>query len=559
MAPSNPTNPPGHAEFALIALRAFAAIGEVNTESIQSSTRPASLLGGILESLFNYAQLLYPEHELISRATLSLELNIEDHEIQLDSAIFHEYYLTFPDFAPFEDPYNLEGVRSDLYWLLRNSAYLCVAQVISTAEDSSMESMDDLPTREEFYDLLDWLAQNGYEVSEALSMLIGSDVIFGVRKDGSSPFAEYAESLQQFVLMLEANLELDHVTESTSWLRQFVLHELKVANGIIFKAADVHLQLDSGEPLESHLSFLTLGIVGSQIPEARAIAAEYVSYIFNRQSKDAITPDLAENLHRAAVAASTMALIISGSCRHAKYIAQNLLDIAHQRGDDFVLQCAEAIWVNAYITPFHALLSQAPSTFIDLQWTSEVYATPSPIAFADIPAHSIDPMYIYEGAGAEVLQSAVASFSTDHLAAAVLLVQYFKDLPLSEELANPDVSLPLFDPHGRDQDMFPLRQRHPIAWSYYIANALFAEQSLGNFHAGLVGHRNIGWDLRHWIEGVVDVLNQHLDGRMIGSFNPGFPAFASELLTPAAEDMAARGSTTLAKEWFRVVQSWVVN
>ncbi|MGH9014006.1 MAG: hypothetical protein ACRDZ1_08750 [Acidimicrobiia bacterium] len=558
MASSEPTNPSGHAEIALVALATFAVIGSVTSRTLQSNNLPTVLLGLMVDALFDYAKRLYPEHERIAKATLRPEHSEEDNKLQFDSEIFREYYLTFSFYSPFEDPSDIEGARRILHAILQQQAYLCVAQVVATAGDSSTESMD-LPTREDFHDLSVWLAQTGYEASEAMHYLFGADVIFGVEADGTFPFATYFEPLRKLVMTLEANLDLDSVTETASWLRQFTVRELKTALGVIRKAYEVHGQLDSGEPLESHVPILTVGMVGAQIPEARAIAAEYVSYIYHRQATVAATPDLAEDLHRAAVAASAMALITSGSCRHAKYVAQNLLDIAKHRDDPFVRQCAEAIWVDAYITPLQVRLHLVPSTFVDLGWTSEVYATTSPLAFADIPAYSDDPTYIYEGAGADVLRNAVASFTTDHLAAAVLLVQYFKDHPLPKKLANPDVSHPLFDPHGPGPDQFPLRRRHPIAWTYYIANALFAEQSRGNVHAGLVAGKGVGWDLRHWVGCVVDDLNEHLAGHITGSIHPGFPTVASQLLTPVVEDMFARGDNALAGDWSRVVESWAVD
>lgn len=313
----------------------------------------------------------------------------------------------------FADVHDVDIVRATVHSLLEGPVYTCMIQMIATNEGTSTESLD-LPRKEDFTRVGPWLFRHGYDAANALSFIMSADVVFGADDDGTLPIVQHHNTLSGWVEYLEGTIEVDDVPASAVGLRRAVLGELKFLLAILYKAWDAHQRLDTGEALNSFASFLTAGMVEPHLPDTKIISAEYLSYIHNRDADAAPTPGLAEDLRRAAMAASTVAMRRSGSGRHAKYISQNMLDIAHCRDSDYIRQCAEALWMDAYIAPSQVRLLNSSAIPATVGWTSVELPREGPIRYEDIPSYVDAPEFIYFGMGADVLGDAYAGFSTDY-------------------------------------------------------------------------------------------------------------------------------------------------
>jgi hypothetical protein len=559
MTDSMLTYPRGHGELAVAALAAYAAAARLTEDTIAEGTAPTIVLMQQLDSVFAYAKKLFPDNERIAGAVLTPEFSEEDGEFQIDSEVFGEYYVMLPVFARFTDEDgDVDIVRATVHGYLEGLTYTCVIQMIATDEGISTESLG-LPTKEDFRQVGPWLFRSGYNAAEALEFIMSADVVFGADDDGTLPIVRYHNTLRGWLEDLEGSIDGDDATASAVALRRIVLGELKFLLGVLNKAWDAHQRLDTGEALDGFVSSLTGGMLAPHLPETKIISAEYLSYIYNREADRAPTLDLAEDLRRAAIAASTIAMRRSGSGRHAKYISQNMLDIAHHRDSDYIRQCAEAVWMDAYIAPSQVTLLNSSTLPARVGWSGVELPRKAPIRYEDIPSYLYAPEFIYFGIGADVLGDAHAGFSTDYFAAALLLVQHFKALPLAIAQVEPDLSLPLFDPDGEGYARYPLWRSHPVAWTYHVASSLFAQQAEGKFHAGLAG-LVITWDERFWVERVIDNVNDVLDGRADHDTHPGFPLIASRLIGPAVEEMRTTlGGERKAAEWGRAVEFWAVD
>lgn len=183
-------------------------------------------------------------------------------------------------------------------------------------------------------------------------------------------------------------------------LRQVALAELQLLQQALNKSATVYVDLDRLQEPAREAERLSDAAGRAVLPITRAVAAEHMGYLYNRAASTARTADLAESFYSAAVACSHYAYV-TGNARHAKYIAQNLLEIARSRMDSFLRQCAETVWVDGYVIPYHLGLHSARTrAFEDVDWIKPIYLSDPTFAYEDIPPYSVDPAFVYEGPAA---------------------------------------------------------------------------------------------------------------------------------------------------------------
>jgi hypothetical protein len=135
----------------------------------------------------------------------------------------------------------------------------------------------------------------------------------------------------------------------------------------------------------------------SALPITKAVAAEHMAYLYNRDASDTVDHEEAEKLYAVAMACAHYAYEVSGRDRHAKYVAQNLLEVAQLRGSGALRALAEMLWIDAYFVPNHLGLHVAAFPFTSLGWQTPVHVSAPTINWEDIPSYAADPDFVYDG------------------------------------------------------------------------------------------------------------------------------------------------------------------
>lgn len=441
----------GDEEFVNAALIALAVtknfdLGEPET----AKASPSAALGVLMLAIFERLQTGHPDVERIQRAHLEFEHTSEG--FQFNSDIFPDHYLMIPHYTALTDE-ELASFQSIAYRALQGRAYFCAEQMMLAADPSAQ--LSEFPTRDDFVDLCEWLAREGFGTVASLDWVMQGDVLFGVethllldliKEKGPDaeidarlfrPVLRHGQALATYTASLEGSISADNPCSARARaLRDLAVGELKLLQRTLAQSFQVFEAVDTIKEPESVAARLSDAVGDGVLPATRALAAEHMGYLYNRAATVARTQDLAESFYSAAVACSHYAYETSGSPRHAKYVAQNMLEIASLRSDDVLKACAETVWVDAYVVPFHLGLHRPGSReFEDLGWTAPVYRlSDSRFDYTDIPPYSVDPTFVYEGSAAEGLREINPSFPPDLWAAAVLVVQRFKDLRESRRI-----------------------------------------------------------------------------------------------------------------------------
>lgn len=238
------------------------------------------------------------------------------------------------------------------------------------------------------------------------------------------------------------------------------------------------------------------------LPVRRAVAAEYAAYLYNRLSQREQPESAAHEsdgqhaaaLLRAAASSATLAASLTRNPRMAKYVGQNLVELAALEPDPgrslAVRQVAEVAFLDHYLAPHLGSLAAAPvpsdedhgsdDEFIKLGWDRPIIGFSPAFAYEQIPSYSSQPQYLHETV--TPTYQARGTFAVDLHAGAVLAVQHFKDLPGSAR-ERPQ-QLAVFDPTGPVR--YPLLEQHPVAWLLMLSDRLLAEFHAGAHHPGLV-------------------------------------------------------------------------
>jgi hypothetical protein len=565
MSSPQPEPRPGDEEFARAAICGLAAVGRIrHFPPREVQEKPTPLICMLLANVFESLKSAYPEDERVQLARLKPHHTPEQWEVDCD--LFGEHLVTIPHYAPIADE-ELPHLEELVYSILQVRVYSCAKLMTLAVDPAAAES--ELPTLADFLALCDWLEGGGLEISVALEAIARSEVIFGFA-DGDLQVQEHARALTTHMDSLEAAPVVDEDPSSrANAMRRVALTELELLKRTLSESFSVYVGLNLKPELRRDMDddleifgqpeclAARLSEIAEQagLPVTRAVAAEHAGYLYNRAASTAHTADLAVSFHLAAVACSQHAYMTSHIPRHAKYIAQNLLEIATLRNDDFVRECAETIWVDGYAIPYHLGLHGPTLAFEEVGWNAPVFAKPG---YEDIPSYSADPSFLYEGQGAEKLRNISASITPDLWAAAVIVVQRFKDLPTEAARAAHDPTLPIYVPGEEGAARFPMLHQHPVAWFFFITDGLLAEHAHDHPHAGLAAASQPNWEQRRRVEGMIEDCRGHLSGEANTGTGrwPRFPALASSLLAPVIEDWRDSGSEGLAHQWSEVVELW---
>lgn len=565
-------------EFVRAALVALAATDQLKQQkwSRESEQPVFTATYVILVSAFEDLKDAYPEVELVQRA--SLRPDVTSDGFTVDSDIFTDSVMIIPFFGPLADEIEFRDRVSEE---LRHAIYFSAKAMMLTAAPSTSPSK--LPTREEFVELCTWLARGGSEIASMLRGVSDADALFGADQANLAhlrmktrglppdsplspddwalvvPVVRYQQTLQKWIASLEASAERDQPSSARgARLRSVAVRELKLLWVTLGWCYKIFNEIDALLEPEKAGSYLAAAVAQASLPVTRALAAEHLSYVYNRAGVTSRVGDLAESFYSAAAECAHYAYVTSGRPRSAKYIAQNMLEVATRRNDDVLRAYAETVWSDAYVVPYHLGLHWGNGALNNLGWTTPIYAAEPLVPYNAIPARSRDPQFIYEGRVADVLRRVSPSFPPDCWTAAILVVQRFKALQSPVVSATYDLRLPLYVPGAEGTDRFPMLQQHPIAWFYFLADRLLAEHARKHPHAGLGGTRAVEWEQRRWLEATLDDYRWRLSGQASKRErrSPILPAFATYILSPVVDQLRNSGQEQLAAQWSGVVRSW---
>lgn len=540
----------------LAAILIVAALSSVELGAEDERDKPLVVIFRILERLVRYIKTVFPDHERVQDASLDIaeELNAPGNFL-VDSEIFFDAYIRLSYLAPI--PAEVSPILIYLQETI-NRGYSCVRQAAVGATEGL--NLVDLPSDEEFYELMSCFAFDDLnDLSLALAWAFDSDVHFGVLDDGTFPALEHMKVIEQYRDKLaSAASALPQNTNRVGLLKQRLAQEIDLMATVFQAARTVFFSIDKTSSLEGEESLLADGINGALTPPTRVVAAEHLSYIQNRIARRAVSPMQVVVNYTEACRLAHFAFNVGGGARYAKYMAQNLLEIAMATRESSRRILAEMIWVDAYATPYIlGLTSVDDSPFIDIGWMSPVF-TPTDIAidYSVIPPYSLEPDFIYTGWISERVRGISSSFTSDLWTASLLLVQHLKDLGEFHELPDPNNNLALFMPADNPKERFPLREQHPVAWLYFLSEMLLREhESLRKPHAGLYGARPALFWYRRWLGSeLLTAFRTSPSERFQSSRTPKFPQVAKYLLEPVANSSHAIGTSPAI--WSMIAARW---
>jgi hypothetical protein len=540
------------------AVLTVAALSAIEPAAQETRDQPTVVICRILRRLLGYVKTVFPDDEKVQAASLDFKRDEDAPGYALiDSELFFDEYIRLPFFKPLP-----EDVSPGLVYLdnIIVRGYSCVRQATVGATDAL--GLGDLPSDEEFRELVLFFAPDDLsDLVPALSWAFNSDVHFGVESDGTFPAVSHLNVLESVPakLVSRANEPSQNGTR-VGRLKQRLAHELALMVSVLQTGQALFENVDQVASYDREESILAEGINQALIPVTRVIAAEHLSYIRNRMARRASRQDAALSNYTEACRLAHFAFNVGGRARYAKYIAQNLLEIATATRDGSRRILAEMIWIDAYAVPYVlGLTSYGNTPFTDLGWTSAVYAPPDiAIDYSTIPPYSVQPNFVYSGSIAERLRQIFPSFPPDLWTAAVLLAQHLKDLGGPYQVLEPDKQLALFVPADDAKERFPMREQHPVAWLYLLSDMLLREhRSLRHPHAGL----HFAPTADHWYRRWLGAELQGTFRRPPSEGTPAsrtrrFPHVAKYLLEPigtAQQETHARPTA-----WSTVAAKWAV-
>ncbi|HCU96379.1 MAG TPA: hypothetical protein DHU96_28150 [Actinobacteria bacterium] len=426
------------------------------------------------------------------------------------------------------------------------------------SEDAFVELATRLTTSDAYHDAIkDAVLHFGY--------------VFGTRKepndDGTyrtiTPAVVALRNLNDFLTFLKT--ETATLSPDANNLAQEIRAEIIALTWAIHVCFLIYKDLESPEirPVAPQLSEILLRVAAAPGLSRRVtVAAEFAGYLLMRAAQNTDDAVLAPGLRDASIASFHHAYEHSGDPRLAKYIAENLIDIALERGDRALRETAEHVWVNSYILPHVRTLIRDPKFALSsARWEEVIKRARHGTAIADykrIGPYSQDPNLLYSGWARDTLSASHSTFTSDLWAAAIILVQRFKDLPGAPEFLQEDASRPFVDPDGENfVDQFPLAYVHPAAWFWCLADALYQFSRDGDPNAGLCEPFPPAWEARRQLESAVDSFASAVTS--IGTsqglhFAPTI--FVDEVMAWAVKYYKAAENTTLASWWEGAIDSW---
>lgn len=539
------------------AVLTVAALSAVELEAQETRDQPTFAIFTILLRLLQYLKTVFPDDARVQAASLDVA---EDEDapghVLIDSELFFDEYIRLPRFKAISEDLSAGQVYLEN---VIGRGYSCVRQATVVATDGL--DLGDLPSDEEFRELVLFLAfDDQSDLVPALSWAFNSDVHFGVRSDGTSPALSHMSVIESLrdKLLAQGNDTSQNDTR-VGRLKQRLAHELALMMAVFQAGQAIYETVDQAASCDREESILAEGINQALIPVTRVIAAEHLSYIRNRMARRASQQDAAVDNYAEACRLAHFAFNVGGQARYAKYIAQNLLEIATATRDSSCRLLAEMIWIDSYTVPYVlGLAGDGNTPFTDLGWTSAVYAPPDiAIDYSTIPPYSVEPDFVYSGSVAERLRQTYPSFPPDLWTASVLLAQHLKDVGGPHQL-EPDQQLALFVPADNANERFPMREQHPVAWLYFLSDMLLREhRSLRNPHAGLYFAPNADHWYRRWLGAQLQGIFRNPPSK--GSSAPRmrkFPHVAKYLLEPISmAEQATSGRPTI---WSTVAAKWEV-
>jgi hypothetical protein len=435
--------------------------------------------------LYKKLQKSYPSYRRIQEARPTLAITSDD--LTLSSSILEDSIrIPLHLGRTREEP----SYRSETFLHLCELLYQPTRDMTYTANGPLTQAT---PTKEQFIEAARIVQSCGFDFKDDLSEIQDALVLFGYDFDNHyqprMPAIRYIQTVWKFSEELTAQIKLatriGSRNDAAHSIALRVLWELVALAWTMEVCLRLQLTFEQDRlPVESDFiaDCLMRAVAQPGMRMRRAIAAEYAGYILNRLSHD--EPANAIDLLSAAVSNFHLAYEYTGNPRLAKYVAQNMLDVAHCLDDQRLIGMAESIWIDHYVMPHFRSLVSFASEFQRLQWTAPVFAENPAIPFDEVPSYAADPRYLYGGAAGRLLAAGPTGFAVDLWSAAVLLAQRFKDLAGNTPLPSEITAVPLFDPSGTTIS-FPMRAVHPIAWFYLLADRLLREHRTGVPHAGL--------------------------------------------------------------------------
>ena len=444
---------------------------------------------------------------------------------------------------------------------LADAVYMLArATLLASGED------DAAPSPTEFAEACVWLAQTLDEASMSLHGLLGQDVYFGGLFDPALgrqrvPDLEYLDAVGAYVERLASSDSPDD--ERAATIVSLALMELDLLTHALRDCYEVHDEIvsenrETEDPVKT-IARLAGYVARASLPTTKAVAAEHMAYLYNRDAVAADSDELAARLFAVAMSCAHHSRVWGGYPRLTKYVAQNLLEVARLRDSQSLRMLAEMLWIDAYFAPFHLYMHDPNSIADALQWHQPQYATDPAVPYEVIPAYGADPDFLYTGRGSERLRSAVPSLTSDSWAAAVLLVQHFKERFRDAQIEPHDSTLPVFDPSAGagDAARFPMIQQHPVAGLYLLHETLLSGHlDSSNLDAGIVASVAPRWEDNRWLDSVVDLARWIIEEQPKAppTVVPSFPLLA-RILVPAGERAAASG-TSGNVDWTDVQVLW---
>ena len=419
-------------------------------------------------------------------------------------------------------------------------------------------TLADLPSVDEFDELVRFLAPSDRlpELVSALQWVLDSDTHFGATSDGDIPSRRHMAVIEASQDAMRSRVTDLPQESRLDGLKRLLSNEFRLLSSVVRTSASIFANLDESRGFQAEEVALAEGVNVALLPKTRVLAAEHLSYIRNRRAGAATEREVAISHYAEACRMAHFAFNMDGTARYAKYVAQNLLELAALGDDPLRRRVAEVAWVDAYVMPYiGGLLTGGNAPFVELGWTSPVLAPHA--GYAHIPPYSAQPDYLYSGAGAGRLQSIFPSFTPDLWAAAVLLVQHFKDFDEAAYRLQPDSRLALFAP-AEDQDArFPMRNQHPVAWLYCLAEVLLVEHASRHPHAGLHPACSVDLSYRRWFNNEVQAAFRGAPTESLRRSAPRRFPHAAKYLIPSGIGLEA-GTGVQASMWPNIAASWAV-
>lgn len=516
---------------------------------------PLKRLVATVIHLYGQLQKSYPSNRRIQEARLQYSPSNDD-VLTFDSSILEE---------SIRIPLHLGRTKEEASYRSETFLHLCELLYQPTrdmAYTANGALAQGTPTKEQFIDAARIVQSCGFDFKDDLSGIQKAVFMFGSVFDNHyqpgvserMPAIRQIQTVWKFSEELSAQLKLatriGSRNDAARSIALRVLWELVTLAWTTEVCLRLHQTLEQDRfPVESDFIADCLMQAAAQpgISIRRAIAAEYAGYIFNHLSY--AEPANAIALLSAAISNFHFAYEYTQNPRLAKYVAQNMLEVARCADDQRLLDMAESIWIDHYVMPhFHSFVSHA-SEFQRLHWTAPVFAENPAIPFDEVPSHAADSRYLYDGAAGRLLAAAPAGFAGDLWSAAVLLVQRFKDLAGNAPLPSAITEIPLFDPSGTTIS-FPMRAVHPVAWFYLLADRLLREHQTRVPHAGLIAPYEEEWAQRQNLASTIQAFHARLaePRKAVEARSFSVPSFVTSVLLQA--DCPTGGTwRTVANAW----------